>query len=159
MSMPRTVVCDLDSTLCDTSHRHRTPNKDFVSWSCYAQECDEDTPILGTLKLLQMLSSAGYDIHYLTSRPESVRQKTMEWLKEYEAPWDGVLLMADEAECELVPSTFKLIKLGEYVATLGEGGLAEIALVIEDNVKLGKILNTLEVPTLLINPGYTKGEQ
>lgn len=87
----RTVTCDLDLTLCDTSVRDArfdpfnpaNPATDTAEfWEAYHFACDSDTPIMSRVWLLVDLARF-YDVVFISNRSEAARAKTVSWLLEH----------------------------------------------------------------------------
>jgi ribonuclease J len=148
----RGIVCvDLDSTLCDTSHRHHLvlpgeerPNTD---WVAYSLACSDDAPIPGTCRLVRLLS-AHYRIVIVSSRDEQSRSLTEAWLTEQDVPFDELILGGiDGAPAGL--AEFKVHHVGALLAR-GEN----VALVIDDMPGLPAAMAPLGVPVLTVRPPY-----
>lgn len=82
MKLPVSLICDLDDTLCDVSHReHHAKNKD---WDQFHDLSVEDTPNDWCVELLEAMHCSRPDIvtFFITGRPEDQRQNTMTWLSQ-----------------------------------------------------------------------------
>jgi len=106
------IVIDLDGTLADCSHRrhfvdksylegcdhwHQIPNhpvdlcnecKDRFkkwkpNWKAFYEACDKDEPIWTTINLINLFLINDMDINIWSGRCESVKDKTILWLKNY----------------------------------------------------------------------------
>lgn len=122
----KTVIVDLDSTLCDTAHRHHlTPVADSTkTWTDYSLACAEDSPIEGTIRLIELLHKGGNFIYILSSRMDAARPQTEVWLEKHGVYYDYLYLrdVADETH----PTEYKINVLTELLKT------NEIALMIDD---------------------------
>ena len=99
---PDIVTFDLDSTLCDTRHRHHMIDRvNGTDWSAYSKACTKDRVIHASRALLQALQVAGHDIHFVTGRTESARPETEEWLSNVFPVYAG-LWMDDTSEVDHV---------------------------------------------------------
>lgn len=89
-------IFDIDGTIADCKHRlhyikppaglvHFEPGEtDWKpDWDSFYDNCDKDEEIQPVCEVLAALAEAGFDILFVTGRPESCRQKTMAWLKEH----------------------------------------------------------------------------
>jgi ribonuclease J len=146
-----TVCVDLDSTLCDTSHRHHLvlPGDERVNtnWVAYSLACADDAPIPGTCRLVRILS-AYYRIVLVSSRDEQARSLTEAWLAAHDVPFDELILGGvDGAPAGL--ADFKV----HHVAALLERG-ENVALVIDDMPGLPAAMAPLGVPVLTVRPPY-----
>lgn len=78
------VVFDLDGTIADTEHRAhflRTPGK-ARDWRGFYAACDQDTPHIHIIQVLEALIFAGHDVEIWSGRSDEVRYKTDTWLRE-----------------------------------------------------------------------------
>ena len=77
-----TVICDIDGTIADNSHRqHYLEGK--RDWKSFFEEIENDKPILKILKKIEYLYQDGFQIIFVTGRPEEYRELTQKWLKKY----------------------------------------------------------------------------
>lgn len=96
------IVCDLDGTLCDSTHREHLIQS---SWEEFHEACVGDKPIPQTHWFLQMVTGWGEGLDrdsliFLTGRNEAHRAATVNWLFEQCAFSEGddyeALLMRPE---------------------------------------------------------------
>lgn len=107
MTLLKAIICDLDGTLCDHSHRlhfvkpciGKDCKERFAIGSFSTKECtledgtkwkpdwdsfyaamDQDTPNKAIENIINQSSYHGYDIVFLTGRPEKYSQITQDWL-------------------------------------------------------------------------------
>ena len=83
-----TIVCDLDGTLCDISHRThwvQVPSGVRKNWDAFFSEVPNDTPNRPVLDLLYIVSEYSHII-FCSGRPERCRSDTMQWLEKYYFP-------------------------------------------------------------------------
>jgi phosphoglycolate phosphatase-like HAD superfamily hydrolase len=79
------IVCDLDGTLCDISHRThwvQVPSGVRKNWDAFFSEVPNDTPNQAVLDLLYMVSEYSRVI-FCSGRPERCRTDTEAWLKQH----------------------------------------------------------------------------
>ena len=77
-------IFDLDGTLCDSEERaEKFLSGDVKDWDSFYDNCDKDEEIRPVCEVLASLANQGFDILFVTGRPESCREKTLEWLKEH----------------------------------------------------------------------------
>jgi phosphoglycolate phosphatase-like HAD superfamily hydrolase len=74
------VIFDIDGTLADNSHRKHLL-KD--GWDVFFNACHQDIPKTNVCALAKTLDRAGHKVEFWTGRPESIREKTSEWLEKY----------------------------------------------------------------------------
>lgn len=152
----RGIVCvDLDSTLCDTSHRHHLvldgDERVNTDWVAYSLACADDAPIEGTCRLVRLLS-AYYRIVLVSSRDEQARTLTEAWLARHEVPFDELILGGVDG----VPAGLADFKV-HHVAMLLDRG-EDVALVVDDLPGLRDAMAPLGVPVLAVRPPYGETE-
>ena len=55
-------------------------------------------PVEGSVEVLQKLKRVGHKIFFISSRPKQNQPKTFRWLRNYDVPFDGLVLMGHEHE-------------------------------------------------------------
>lgn len=81
---PMVVWCDLDGTLCDTTHRqHLVANKD---WKNFFKELVKDPVNIPVMKTLEATTASGIKLAYCSGRPDDYIKETKEWLLSNSAP-------------------------------------------------------------------------
>lgn len=97
MTKPVAIVCDIDSTLADNSHRIKLikdPSGQIKKdWQTYRHLAPNDPPFRWCVELLRGMQLSGHKILFLTGRNESERDVTTEWLMRHV----GFLFDADGA--------------------------------------------------------------
>lgn len=93
----KTIVIDLDGTLCDSAHRdHHARNGD---WDQFHSLCSQDEPHSDVLWLLRALSSltAEEEVELVgcTGRNEAWRGATEKWLMKHGVPLDDLIMRPD----------------------------------------------------------------
>jgi hypothetical protein len=143
------ALWDLDSSLCDTQHRHwiipeiKARKK---TWDDYSLLCVDDTPILGPIAVMRALDS---HFHFaLSGRAECARENTYAWQVAHEIPLDELILRPTGSRVNVgvwkVAKIRQLLKMGW-----------EISFMAEDNPDIGhRIYNETGVPVLGLNPFY-----
>lgn len=87
----RVATFDLDSTLCDTTHRQAMIDRvNGTDWDAYSLACAGDGLVEATAQLIHMLALAGYQIHYVTGRTVASLRETRQWLDKHQLPCDGI---------------------------------------------------------------------
>lgn len=112
------IIFDLDETLADCEHRRHfvdpTKNPEYLpiyakpfdymnpktgkifkpDWKAFYEACDQDKPIEPTIHILNDLRYSSFhddqDIQIWTTRCESVREKTVQWLYENVSIFGGI---------------------------------------------------------------------
>ena len=81
--MKETVVVDIDGTIAKVGDRLKYLQQEKKDWDSFYEHCDEDEPIEDIIRLVQKLYFGGCKIVFCTGRRESVREKTVEWIKKH----------------------------------------------------------------------------
>jgi ribonuclease J len=146
-----TVCVDLDSTLCDTSHRHHLvlpgDERENTDWVAYSLACAEDAPIDGTCRLVRLLA-ADYRIVLVSARDEQARSLTETWLASQSIPFDELILGGTNG----APAGLADFKVHHVGALLERG--ERVTLVIDDMPGLPEAMKPLGVPVLTVRPPY-----
>ena len=80
--MANFILCDIDGTIADNSHRqHFLEGK--KDWDGFFSELVNDLPIQIIIDKVIQEQANGKEIVFLTGRPERYRYSTTLWLKEY----------------------------------------------------------------------------
>ena len=80
--MANIILCDIDGTIADNSHRqHFLEGK--KDWDGFFSELVNDLPIQIIIDKVIQEQANGKEIVFLTGRPERYRYSTTLWLKEY----------------------------------------------------------------------------
>jgi len=76
------VLCDIDGTIADISHRLHYVKDGNKDWKNFFAEIGEDSLRVETLNKLEEYYWQGFEIIFVTARPEDYRRQTEEWLKQ-----------------------------------------------------------------------------
>lgn len=77
------VLCDLDGTLCDITHRLQYAKGNTKDWCKFFAGISEDTLRDSTMGLLAGYATQGHEIIFVSARPEDYREVTEEWLAKH----------------------------------------------------------------------------
>ena len=77
------VIVDIDGTIAKVGDRLKYLQQEPKDWDSFYEHCDEDKPIEYIIRVVKDLYFCGYNIVFCTGRRESVRNKTIEWIKKY----------------------------------------------------------------------------
>jgi phosphoglycolate phosphatase-like HAD superfamily hydrolase len=77
---------DLDGTMCDATHRLHHIQNGNKNWNAFFDDCVGDAPIEHIIDLAWLCAQEA-SIVYVSGRSDRVRQETMAWLTEHDAPW------------------------------------------------------------------------
>ena len=84
------AIVDLDSTLCDISHRiHLLSKKDWVKFHLL---CYKDKPNIPIINIVKSLSINGYYIHIMSGRSDIATSMTKKWLVRHCVPYNELSL-------------------------------------------------------------------
>ena len=91
-----TIICDLDGTIADLSHRlHYIKNdngeiKESPDWAAFEKACIDDKPIHDVIQIVKLLWSGDQthnppirNLKFFTGRSNSMREITESWLRRY----------------------------------------------------------------------------
>lgn len=84
------IIVDLDGTLALDHHRVHHLYGEKRDWDSYFAECSADTPNEPVVELVRAMFARGYLIFILTGRSDSVKDKTIAWLRLHSIPYSGV---------------------------------------------------------------------
>lgn len=77
------ILCDIDGTLADTSHRLHFVNRpegEKKDWKGFFEAMPEDKPRHEVMATVSKHASLGYEIFLVSARPETYRIQTEAWL-------------------------------------------------------------------------------
>ena len=74
------VICDLDGTLCDIKHRLHFAKSEPKDWKSFFGGIPQDKLREDVLAHLVDYSDDGYDIIFVSARPEGYKKQTLVWL-------------------------------------------------------------------------------
>lgn len=77
------VVVDIDGTIAKVGDRLKYLQQEKKDWDAFYEHCDKDEPIEDMCRLVEDLWEWGYHIVFCTGRRESVREKTIDWIRQY----------------------------------------------------------------------------
>ena len=144
------VTFDLDSTLCDTRHRH--PMIDRVNgtdWSAYSKACVNDAIIPAAERLVHLLSKT-HDIHYVSGRTESARKETLDWLAAHGLPVHGLWLDDTPGEDHFAAygghAQYKVAR----VKQVEEGTGQKVLMHVDDWAEVAVALTAAGYPTICV---------
>jgi len=144
-----TICIDLDSTLCDTSPRHHliADPRDDTDWVAYSLACENDMPIPGACRLVQLLAPH-YRIVIVSSRDETARDLTEAWLAAHDVSYDELILGGVDG----APAGLEDFKVHHVGGLVGRG--EQVALMVDDLPSLPVAMQLLGVPVLTVRPPY-----
>lgn len=94
--MKDVIICDLDGTLADDTHRAHHLHKPERDWDTYFSLCSEDKLIPAVYWVLWNFR-ASHKLYILTGRSETTREMTEKWLEQHKVPMKyATLIMRGE---------------------------------------------------------------
>lgn len=95
----KVIICDLDGTLCDTSHRehlvkHIVLDDEVVqkkNWPLFFKELKNDTPNEWCRDILYKFEEH-YPIVFCSGRPDDYKKDTEEWLDKHQINYDHLFM-------------------------------------------------------------------
>ncbi len=161
----KTIICDIDGTIADLSHRLHHIKKENPDWEKFYDEVDKDEPIEEIINIvINMFLNDDHIVLFLTGRNESCRDKTKKWINEHTKIWeqwsmdDGYFFELFD-DCSLLmrkkndyrPDTeVKPDLLNEYLKDNPE---TEIAFILEDRTSMVKKWRELGYTCLQVADG------
>ena len=88
------LIVDLDGTLCEIAHRlhfisDTTKNKD---WKSFYLNMAADDVNEWCYSIIKLFSEDGVAILYVTGRPDTYKQVTLNWLRQNACPINGIYM-------------------------------------------------------------------
>lgn len=141
------VLVDVDGVIANGWHRQHHLQGAKKDWKSFFAEADLDDPIEGSVELLTQFAH-GLTIVLLTSRPDYLRQITIDWVRRHDYRWE-VLVMRGHRDGALSSPEFKRRSLDEL---RGHGFVPQLAL--DDDRRNIDMFRDEGVPSLYIHSGY-----
>lgn len=88
----KTVIFDLDGTLCDIEHRLHFVKEGNKDWDGFYAACVDDVPKPSIIELINMCDDARHHIIISTGRSDDVRKQTTHWLQKHGVPYDELIM-------------------------------------------------------------------
>lgn len=105
------IICDLDGTLCDDSHRaHYARARD---WQGYHARLGEDTCYSAVMLVVRLMLERGLHILFLTSRPKQFEAETVAWLNAFFCWWPSRTHLLMRPDGDTNPSAALKLRLYE----------------------------------------------
>lgn len=95
MEQKKTIICDIDGTVADMTHRiHYIRGTGKKDWDKCFSEMDKDKPIENVVSMVIGFAE-DYRIAMVTARPERFRRVTEDWLNKNNIHFDLLLMRKD----------------------------------------------------------------
>lgn len=85
MTKPKAIICDLDSTLCDNSHRMHHIQGEKKQWKAYNEACVDDTPNQWCVAIIHAMRLT-HTIVFVTGRSLEYHDHTIHWIMKHVGP-------------------------------------------------------------------------
>lgn len=144
----RSIVVDLDGTLCDSSHREHFARAGL--WDEFHSALTNDKLHKDVAETIAVMSDAGYMIIGLTGRNEKYRYKTLGWLELNKVSLD-VLIMRPNHNTES-DHILKPRMLADQFGTQ-ENALKHVAFILDDRDKVVEAWRNLGYRCWQVQPG------
>lgn len=163
--MKPAILCDLDSTLCDTRHRWHVSPIDPVSgvwlhppttldarerWEKYSLACPQDTLIQGTAELLRCIPD-DILLFFVSGRDQVALSETEAWLEMHSVEYDGIFLK-DKV------SNWAGHKV-DTIRTLRRAGIDPVLFIEDWEPAAQEIEKETGVRVLRVRPPYTEDDR
>jgi len=79
----KTIIFDLDGTLCDCEHRQHYVRGDTKNWGAFFAGISRDTPRTAVANLVRVYDKLGYTILFVSGRGSEYRKETEAWLEKH----------------------------------------------------------------------------
>lgn len=149
------VLCDLDSTIRNSSQRHHLSpvNNPSSTWHDYSVAGINDTPMPGTITLLRLLSPY-HQVHIISGSNESARNETMSWLRTHVGLnyIDAVRLRSFDDTLDGAPTPNGAYKVA-YARELEARGL-QVVLALDDWPEVVTALSDAGYPVICVSAMY-----
>lgn len=83
--MKKAIICDLDGTIADHTHRLHYIEQRPKDYDSFYSEVHLDPPITEVIDIVKSVHNNGYgpEIIFVTGRPEKCREDTKRWLAQH----------------------------------------------------------------------------
>ena len=139
------AVIDVDGVIANGWHRQHFLQNGKKDWKNFFANAFQDTPIEGSIELLESLAPT---VVLLTSRPDNLRSVTLEWLAEHGYRWE-LLVMRGPKDGRYSSPDFKRRSL-EAIQAYGFTPL----FAMDDDQRNIDMFRSTGLPALYVHSGY-----
>jgi hypothetical protein len=126
--MKNIIICDIDGTICTDEHRNYLLQAEPKKWDEYFDLCHLDSPVEAVIRVVNTMIWGGHEVHLMTARVDTVKDKTIEWLKQHNVNYSSITFRpADSRVQDNVLKTLWADKLG---------GPSRVLFVLEDRQRV-----------------------
>lgn len=146
------MLWDLDSTVCNTAHRHHMAEAiragEDVTWDDYSMLCKDDEVIEGSVALMRALDAYGHVA--VSARSSCATRLTKYWFTQNGVPFSAAILRPDG---DHTPNGEWKVRVIKALRRLG----ADIRLFFEDWDEAAAVIRSeTSIPVVGINPFYPR---
>ena len=87
------VLCDIDGTIADTTHRLHYVKGEKKDWKGFFSEMDKDPVRHDVAKILIDYYNQGYCVIFMSARPDDYKEVTLKWLQDHALSFAYTLIM------------------------------------------------------------------
>jgi hypothetical protein len=149
----KTVILDLDGTLCDINHRLHHIEGDNKNWDAFYADCVHDTPKAPIIELAAMCDDAGHRVIISSGRSEKVRTETEKWLEDQGVVYAELHMRPDN--CYVPDNALKKSWLDQGLF----GPIEDILFVVEDRDRMVQMWRGAGLICLQVEQWVEEGEQ
>ena len=139
--MPNLILCDIDGTIADCSHRLYLTHRDPVDWVEFEEAANLDTPIMSTIHFLRRFMLGGGHVWYWTGRTTHIRDLTEQWITKHVGLAPEQLLMRTPEAAEREPVEMAKLRWWQTVVPQDRTICA-----LEDDGRVIKVLSEAGLP-------------
>lgn len=88
----KSIIVDLDGTLCDVDHRVHHVRAKPKNWHAFNQSMDQDKPYFWCIELIAAMKGRGYKVYFVTGRDDNFRDMTEAWLVRHKVEYDELYM-------------------------------------------------------------------
>ena len=85
-------LVDIDGTIADPKHRLHFIDTKPADWDGFFQACPDDLPIPEVIEVIRSLKLAGNHIVLVSGRSDAIKDKTTQWLEDFDVPFDDLYM-------------------------------------------------------------------
>lgn len=140
------IICDLDGTLCNVSHRVHHVVQKPKNWDAFYGAMCHDEIIPAVELLLRTFEETTTQVIFLTGRPDNYRNDTIGWLENHDF-FDTVLFMRVAGD----KRTDDIVKREIYERDIAP--YYNVQFVLEDRSRVVRMWRELKIPCFQVADG------
>lgn len=94
----KAIICDLDGTLCDCSHRRHFVSGGRKDYDKFNAACVDDPLVIPIAELVMAMYADDYEIIFCSGRGNEWRHETIEWIEDMRVVPNFHLYMRPEGD-------------------------------------------------------------